>query len=607
MRRQPSALVQFIHFLGRVQFTMVLLIGGAVVMTVGTIIESRLGVEAAQTSVYRTLWFDAFLALIAVNLVVAVVNRIPIQRHQWAFVLTHFSIVVLLFGAWVSRTFGIEGRLAVREGETQSSMSIDGTELAVRSNGDLHTWEIPSRVGPSGLELGEHKATLPDIRVAEVIRDGEFMVGLEDNSDARIPTPGVDFHIQGKGIHRHDFLLAEHARFRRKDLGPLELEILVGRSDEFFEQRLSAQTSAAAVVSIQPLRDLAATQISVPRDIGKLVRLADGTEATVERFVQRARVTKGKLTDNPAAPANPAAVVKIRNGDCVEEHTIFSQYPDFNIAKGREGDGLVKSVRLRASSAGSKPLASILIDPRDDRLWVQLSASIGRGAALPFRPGETVAIGNLGIDLKVIKYRRSAKTRVNVRPAEQKGEGRTYLRALVGTARESLWLPLGSPRSITINAKQVDLEFRRRSHALPFELTLDEFQVAYHPGSGRPSQYQSNVSVARGTAEKTSAVISMNRPLDVAGYRLFQTSYKLGHSRSRDITILTASYDPGVPIVYPAFLMLIVGIAWYLVGSGRRTRSRAARKPEIAQTTIAAPNREDFTPTALSALTQTSR
>ncbi|MBW2421791.1 MAG: cytochrome C biogenesis protein ResB, partial [Deltaproteobacteria bacterium] len=94
---------------------MILLFAGALIMAVGTVLESGRGREAAQTLVYGTLWFDVFLFLIAVNLVVAVVNRIPIQRHQWPFVLTHFSIVLLLLGCWISHTFGYEGRLIVLE------------------------------------------------------------------------------------------------------------------------------------------------------------------------------------------------------------------------------------------------------------------------------------------------------------------------------------------------------------------------------------------------------------------------------------------------------------------------------------------------------------
>jgi hypothetical protein len=132
MTASKSPLVRFVQFLGKVKFTTVLLLGGAVIMTVGTIVESRESREVAWSAIYGTLWFDVFLLLIGVNLVVAVVNRIPIQRHQWPFVVTHFSIVTLLVGAWISTTFGYEGRLVVTEGSEESRLLLDTSEIRTR-------------------------------------------------------------------------------------------------------------------------------------------------------------------------------------------------------------------------------------------------------------------------------------------------------------------------------------------------------------------------------------------------------------------------------------------------------------------------------------------
>jgi cytochrome c biogenesis protein ResB len=70
-------------------------------------------------------------------------------------------------------------------------------------------------------------------------------------------------------------------------------------------------------------------------------------------------------------------------------------------------------------------------------------------------------------------------------------------------------------------------------------------------------------------------VISMNRPLDEAGFRLFQSSYRLGGGGRPDATILSVSYDPGVPVVYTSFALIVVGIAWYVQAGRRRLRFSA--------------------------------
>ena len=79
----------------------------------------------------------------------------------------------------------------------------------------------------------------------------------------------------------------------------------------------------------------------------------------------------------------------------------------------------------------------------------------------------------------------------------------------------------------------------------------------------------------------------MNRPLDVAGFRLFQSSYKLASEGRPDATILSVSYDPGVPIVYASFALLIVGIAWGL-RVPRPKVDRAARVSELRRADPAA-------------------
>jgi hypothetical protein len=118
MATPKTPIIRWLQFLGKVQFTTVLLLGGVLIMTVGTILESRESREIAWSAVYGTAWFDAFLFLIAINLIIAVINRIPIRRHQWPFVLTHFAIyasveLAIVAAAWFrygnAKTLSSEG------------------------------------------------------------------------------------------------------------------------------------------------------------------------------------------------------------------------------------------------------------------------------------------------------------------------------------------------------------------------------------------------------------------------------------------------------------------------------------------------------------------
>ncbi len=110
--------------------------------------------------------------------------------------------------------------------------------------------------------------------------------------------------------------------------------------------------------------------------------------------------------------------------------------------------------------------------------------------------------------------------------------------------------------------------FGPQKREVPFSIALKEFELVRYPGSTRPSEYRSRVWVDPSASGLPAhdAVVSMNKPLDVADFRLFQSSYKLGEAGGPDATIFSVAYDPGVPIVYASFFLLILGIAWGLRG-----------------------------------------
>jgi len=148
-----------------------------------------------------------------------------------------------------------------------------------------------------------------------------------------------------------------------------------------------------------------------------------------------------------------------------------------------------------------------------------------------------------------------------------------------GSATGSTWLRFGGTETLDCGGQQVSLTWDRTPFALPFSVTLDNFDIAFHPGSMRPAQYASHIRVRDAAGQESKTTISMNQPLDHAGFRMFQSSYRRGENGAPDTTILTVSHDPGVPVVYPSFVLLILGVAWYLVGSGRRKLTPAVPAP----------------------------
>jgi cytochrome c-type biogenesis protein CcsB len=98
-----------------------------------------------------------------------------------------------------------------------------------------------------------------------------------------------------------------------------------------------------------------------------------------------------------------------------------------------------------------------------------------------------------------------------------------------------------------------------RELALPFSVRLDAFEVDYYMGTQRPAMFRSRVTVTdprRGAS--FPAVIEMNHGLAYAGYHLYQSGYHQGPDR--DQTILLVSRDPGEPVVFAGYALLVAGM-----------------------------------------------
>jgi hypothetical protein len=616
MTASKSPLVRFVQFLGKVKFTTVLLLGGAVIMTIGTIVESRESREVAWSAVYGTPWFDVFLFLIGVNLVLAVVNRIPIRRHQWPFVVTHFSIVMLLVGAWISTTFGYEGRLVVTEGSEESRLLLDTSEIRTRWHPGAHAagpghshedhedvveaaFPVATNRRLAGLVVQEGGEGRPEIRIAEYIEDGVATVELAEAGPGG--PPGVEFLVTSGQQQVERWLIAGDPRSQRVDLGPFEIEFRLGEP----EALPTGAESAGAEVVVTPIDGGPPVRIPVPAQLGQEVACGPSLVAEVQQFFRNARVVDGKLTELPSGPGNPAAVVEIRSEHGTEIHTVFSNFPQFNAIRGRDANPpLVAGVGLTASALLAKAQVAILLGA-DQQLHVQLTNTQGLQRIVPIAVGQTVELDGQGLGLRLQRLLESAQPEIRVRPSpEGRESGASYVRVearLTGETGQSraLWLGRGAPaRAASLDgAGTIEVAFGPQSRPLPFAIALEEFDVVHYPGSSRPAEYSSRVQVkpAGSDLPQRTEVISMNRPLDVEGFRLFQSSYQLGQEGRPDATILTVAYDPGVPIVYVSFVLIILGIAWGLRGvrpksqpaadapDPQRHRSSRSRRPRAGR------------------------
>jgi hypothetical protein len=151
------AVLGLYEFFASLQFAVVLITLLAIVLGLGTFVESGYGTEAVKFGVWNTWWFTLLNALLAVSIFCAAAIRYPWKRHQTGFVITHIGLLVLLAGCLVSQRGGIDAQIPLLEGSQGSRAFEDSHHFSLRVRpagtaadpaGGREIGPVPFRSGP---------------------------------------------------------------------------------------------------------------------------------------------------------------------------------------------------------------------------------------------------------------------------------------------------------------------------------------------------------------------------------------------------------------------------------------------------------------------------
>lgn len=110
-----------------------------------TFIENDFGTSSAQKVIFKSWWFELLLVSFGVTLVVNVIRFRMIQAKKWAILTFHIAMLVILLGAGVTRYFGSEGMMHIREGSTSNSFLSAETflEFEATKQGKRYVFDEP--------------------------------------------------------------------------------------------------------------------------------------------------------------------------------------------------------------------------------------------------------------------------------------------------------------------------------------------------------------------------------------------------------------------------------------------------------------------------------
>jgi cytochrome c-type biogenesis protein CcsB len=119
------------------QLMALLFIAFSTAMAFGTFIESWYSTDTAKIWIYNAWWFEMILVLFMINFFGNIFKYRLLRKEKWAILMIHLSFILILLGAFITRYFGYEGVMPIREGAAESSFLSDKTYLTVFVEGEI--------------------------------------------------------------------------------------------------------------------------------------------------------------------------------------------------------------------------------------------------------------------------------------------------------------------------------------------------------------------------------------------------------------------------------------------------------------------------------------
>jgi len=124
---------KILNFLFSFSFMGFMLLVMAFSMAIATFVESSYGTEAAQALIYKSLWFEMVLTILAINLAVNFIRYRMYTRQRIAVGLFHISFIFILIGAAITRYISFEGVMHIRQGQSSDYILSSEDNITIKS------------------------------------------------------------------------------------------------------------------------------------------------------------------------------------------------------------------------------------------------------------------------------------------------------------------------------------------------------------------------------------------------------------------------------------------------------------------------------------------
>ncbi|MEE2931386.1 MAG: cytochrome c biogenesis protein CcsA [Bacteroidota bacterium] len=171
---------RFFDALFSVQTASVLVIIFAFVIGFATFIENDFGRLSAKALIFNTWWFELILVILVVTLLINLKRYNLFHKNKLPVLLLHFSFVIIIIGAGVTRYFGFEGMMHIREGESSHSIVSDDIYLQIKIDDRKMEYKYDKKLFLSGITNNKFSIPINFLEYDIDIESKEFLPNVKD-------------------------------------------------------------------------------------------------------------------------------------------------------------------------------------------------------------------------------------------------------------------------------------------------------------------------------------------------------------------------------------------------------------------------------------------
>ncbi len=555
-------------FFASLKLAVVLLVALGIVFGAGTFIESSYGTDVAQVLVYRTPWLSFLLILLALNLLASALDRLPWKKKHVGFLTTHLGIILLLFGAFISQLFAIEGQLQIQEGKTETRMTLSDPLIQVVSVDSDQSWTflIDRNVFPwtGKKELVSDK---PSPLKVSLFTDYPKAKLIENIKKSETGSPALHVTLKGSMATSEQWLFLENPGRNSINLGPATirfatepLEISKEEKNELGKIKFQFENGTSDEIKLDS------------KSIGKKFPL-EGTpyQVEVKRILKDSVVNGNQLAERSQASQvsgemNPAVELLLEGEGLSEHHTIFPKFPEFPTLHGLKPSEAHVRITYEVSgfsnTTSKNELRFIYRSKGFPKYQIKHGNDLKEGEV---ELGKEIETGWMDFKFLVDSYLEHAAVTETYEPLSNSSQNTEALPIIQvefekGGEKKSVWLPQGEINHLSMGGSDYHVMYGLKTKPLGFQIELRDFMIETDPGTDRPASFKSEVVLkdpSRGIVR--NQVIQMNEPLKHRGFKVYQSAYHVAQGEP-DISIFTVARDPGNFLKYTGAIIMVGGI-----------------------------------------------